>query len=159
MPSGGRFYKAAKPAVPDRLEASIFSRDIVPLRMLHSLKFLEIVFPPADLGYISLRSPAHQDWVETTSYVEDKLNLSRLTLRVYFHGFRSLSDATPHRRSVLTREEGMQTTISMYELIASPLSQLGNRLGRCFVHAAWPWAWTPEGVSTMRNNIHEVKGD
>lgn len=46
MPSEGRFYKAAKPAVLNRLEASIFLRDMVPLRMLHSLEIIEIIFPP-----------------------------------------------------------------------------------------------------------------
>lgn len=90
--------------------------------MLHSLRFLEIVFPPADPGYISLGSPAHQDRVGNISYVENKLNLPCLALRIYFHGFHPLSDVTSHRRRVVVRKEGMQTIVSMYELITTPLS-------------------------------------
>lgn len=68
MPSGGPFYAAAKPAVLDRLEASIFLRDVVPPIMLYSLKFLEIIFPPTIPGCIFLGSPAHQNWIEAIFY-------------------------------------------------------------------------------------------
>ncbi|OJJ85894.1 uncharacterized protein ASPGLDRAFT_1290912 [Aspergillus glaucus CBS 516.65] len=156
MPSGGPFYAAAKPAVLDRLEASIFLRDVLPPIMLYSLKFLEIIFPPTIPGCIFLGSPAHQNWIETISYVQGKLNLPRLTLRIYFPNLRSFQDKMLHRKSALTREEGMQSIVSMHESITSPLSQLGNRLSRCFVHAVWPLTWR---FSTMQSNMQEVERD
>lgn len=61
-----------------------------------------------------------------------------------------------HRKSELTREEGMQSIVSMHESITSPLSQLGNRLSRCFVHAVWSLTWR---FSTKQSNMQEVERD
>lgn len=112
MPSGGMYF-----------EASIFLRDVVPSSMLHPLKFLEVIIPPADTHYMSLGSSAYEDCDKTVSYLQETLSRPGwLTLRIYFQDFQCLDEASPYRRSVVSREQGLWTIVAMYERILFPLS-------------------------------------
>lgn len=48
--------------------------------------------------------------------------------------------------------------VSMYQRILTPLSQL-TKLGRFFIDAAWPWAWTRDGFNLVNNNPDLVEID
>lgn len=124
MPTEGVYFDIPE-ELPERLEASIFLRDVVPRNMLSCLWSLELVFPPIDLNYILLESPAYHDWVKTISYVHEQLSSHRgvLTcLRTYFSEFP-------------TKEENIQPILPVCERILSPLSRLGGNglISRCFV--------------------------
>lgn len=165
MPAGEKYFLPPTEP-PSRLEASIFLRDFMAPDMLRYLRFLELVFPSIegddDSRYISVNSPAHDDWIAAIDYARDKLNPPALTVRVYFQDFRSYSEAPPSQKSAsLTREKGMRTIVNVYELLVSPLAQLAgnNELGRCFIHAAWPWAWTPDALLNAGRNICKGSDD
>lgn len=124
MPTEGVYFDIPE-KLPERLEASIFLRDVVPRNMLSCLWSLELVFPPIDLNYILLGSPAYHGWVKTISYVHEQLSSHRgvLTcLRTYFSEFP-------------TKEENIQPILPVCERILSPLSRLGGNglISRCFV--------------------------
>lgn len=72
MSCGGVYFGSLK-STPRRVEASIFLRDVVFSRMLHLLKFLEAVLPPADPDYMSSETSAHKDWDKTVSYLQETL--------------------------------------------------------------------------------------
>lgn len=165
MPSAERYFLPPTEP-PSRLECSIFLRDFMAPDMLRHLRFLELVFPPVegnvDFQDISANSPVYEDWIAAIDYARGNLNLPALTVRVYFQDFRTYAETPPYRKSVsLTREKGLQTIVSVYELLVSPLSQLAgdNGLNRCFVHAAWPWAWTPDALLYAGQNICKGSGD
>ena len=127
--------------------------------MLHLLKFLEAVIPPADPDYMSSESSAYTDWDKAVAYLQETLCPGWLTSRIYFHDFRCLHEASPYRKSVISREQGIQTIIAMYERILVPLSRLQGLLNWCFVHAAWPWAWTPDGSQMMLDHFETTERD
>ena len=137
MPGGGVYYKAPK-STPHRFGASIFLTDVVPPRMLYLLKFLEVVIPPADPDYMFSELSAYKDWEATVSYLRETFYPEWLAFRIYFHDFRCLNEASPYRKSAISREQGIQTIIAIYERILLPLSRLQGLLNRCFIHAAWP---------------------
>lgn len=159
MPCGGVYFEAPE-STPCRFEASIFLRDVVPSRMLHLLKFLEVVIPPADPDYMSSESSAYEDWGKTVSYLQETLSHPGwLTLRIHFQDFRCLDEASPYRRSLISREHGLQTIIAMYERILFPLTRSQDLLNQCSVHAAWPWAWTPDGSQAMLHHMETTERD
>lgn len=158
MPFGGVYYEAPK-STPLQFEASVFLRDVVPSRLLHLLKFLEVVIPPADPDYMSSESSAYKDWDKTISYLQRTLYPGQLTLRIYFHDFRCLIEASPYRKSFISREQGFQTIIATYDRILLPLSRLQGLLNWCFIHAAWPWAWTPDGIQMMLHHSKTIRRD
>lgn len=141
----------------DHADASVFLQNTVPSDMLHYLRSLEFVFPPADSNYLSIESPVYKEWARTIEHVKEHLNQPALMIRVHFSDFMFPRWATKHGRSDLTREEGMEI-VSMYQRILTPLSQL-TKLGRFFIDAAWPWAWTRDGFNLINNNPDLVEID
>lgn len=148
----------AKPVL-ERFEASIFLQDIMPIHFLSRLKFLEIVFPPLDEDYISSRGLALHDWDNTIDNMKDKLDLPNLTLRVYFADFYTITYTTPLRRQ-LTRAEGIAKVVKAYMRMIRPFKVFKeNGLQNFFLHAAWPWSWTPEGINTRIRKNYIVEND
>lgn len=71
----------APTTVLDCFEASIFLAALSPMMLSH-LRFLEIVFPPTDYQYLRVRQPALKAWMHTIDYIQDKMNLPNITLRI-----------------------------------------------------------------------------
>lgn len=145
--------------VLERFEASIFLQDIMPIRFLSRLKFLEIVFPPLDEEYISPRGLALHDWDNTIDNIKDKLDPPNLTLRVYFADFYTITYTTPLHRQ-LTRAEGIAKVVKAYMRMIRPFKVFKeNGLQIFFLHAAWPWSWTLEGINTRIQKNYIVEND
>lgn len=119
----------------ERLEASNFLRDVIPSGIQHYLKFLEIVFPPADPDYVPSDSLVYNDWVQTMNYIKES-NLRLETLRVHFFDFTFPQFVTAYRKSDLTWGGGM-AIVSMYQRILEPVAHIHKSLRWCFIHAAW----------------------
>jgi hypothetical protein len=153
-PSNGTNIGAT--STPSRLETSNFLASVVPLKALGFIKFLEVVFPPFNDGYLRPYEPAYQDWLRTIYYVRDKLYLPTLTLRVYMADhYPNGAGVTPFRSNI-TKEQGM-TIFRMYARTLGPLSEL-NEMNRFFAHLAWPFAWNPGGRRRRRERpewVHE----
>ena len=50
---------------PQRLEASVFLTNVVPLASLRYLRSIELVFPPFEDDYLRATDPAYSDWLQT----------------------------------------------------------------------------------------------
>lgn len=140
-----------RPSEPDgpgypfpRFAASIFLRDVVPPSCLGHLHFLELVFPP----YMPENWPresdtAVQDWTATLDWARDRLNVSRLTVRLV------MADVNGYEtwpREFVGEGEG-EAIIAGYMFIVSSLTRLGP-LDKFYAQLVSPWRWNKR---TSRN--------
>lgn len=120
------------------LAASRFLRDVVPLRCLGYLRFLELVFPPYTPGsWPKQDDPVLRDWHDTVDWVRDKINAPALTLRVVakYHSDQGATDGT-----WLTSAEAKEI-MEAYFRILKPLGRLArdDGLARFGADLTWPW--------------------
>lgn len=133
----------------NRLAASEFLHDIVPVHCLPHLRFLELVFPPYIPGGWPQRGhPAIQDWGATVEWMRGKVNAPALTIRVVMADF---GDNEGFGREDLTDRQG-EMILDAYTLILEPLKPLVqiDALAGFYAHAAYPWRWAKNTVSLVR---------
>lgn len=117
--------------------ASIFLRDIVPTYCLGYLRFLELVLPP----YMPENWPqegdtALEDLTATLDWARDRLNVSRLTIRLV------MADVNGYEtwpRDFLIKGEG-EAIIAGYMCIVSSLARLGP-MDKFYAQLVSPWRW------------------
>lgn len=141
----------------ERLAASIFLGDLVPVYALANLRHITLFFP----AYIHEDWPredsaASADWKETIGCVAAKLNYSRLKIRLVMEDGSNYADNSYHRvkifsRANLTRAQG-EAILAGYSLILGPLAQIGRNHDLTFsASLTWPWAWTEETLDKVNN--------
>lgn len=91
-------------STPDRLETAVLLKDIVPPSHLPCLHFLELIFPRLSTSFLASDKPVYHDWIKTIECVNDKLNFSKLTLRVCFR--EDLPAESDEIHEILASEEG-----------------------------------------------------
>lgn len=128
VPLHGRYQLA--PSTPDRVEASLFLRDVVPAHAVHHLRSLEIVFPEFEGDYLAADSPGYQDWLSTISCLAEYANLPKLTLKV-----RMLDVFRIPYREGLDRQRTI--VLDMYRRVLAPLELLKG-LKDIFIHFTSP---------------------
>lgn len=139
-----------------RYPASIFLRDTVPDYCLRHLRFLEIVFPEFH-QYEPHLDPAFHDWEHTVEVLHDKLDLPRLTVRIYMDEWWYDGEEPPPFRVTMTGPQGWALQQAHQDMTA-PLKRWGDRgLHRFFAHFAWPWDNTTWGVRVLRA-VYEGRG-
>ncbi|KAL2195579.1 hypothetical protein P885DRAFT_39589 [Corynascus similis CBS 632.67] len=144
----------------NRLAASIFLRDVVPIHCLSHLRFLELVFPPyVPHGWPREDHPAIQDWIATIDWLRGQIHAPALTLRIVMADF----DGPIVGRAPIT-EAQICGIWSGYGTIAKPLAPLVREdgLGRFFMQVAHPERWTPEFRQHVEHEIvfeHERQGE
>lgn len=138
-------YRPVK-STPERLEVSIFLRDIMPPKALCFLKFLDVVFPPFYDDYLGNYEPAYQEWLQTIDRIGDLVNLPMLTLRVHMADISLFPEHAPEYRTQMTEEE-CQNIVNAYKRAIEPLSKLrGKGLNRFFTDLTLPWGRTAESI-------------
>lgn len=128
----------------ERLAVSQFLREVVPTPCLGHLRFLEVVFPPyPPSSWPQAGHPAIDDWWETVDWLQDKINLPGLTLRLV--GARRARVWAPDAYSAtITVCEG-DAIMRAHMAILRPLTQLAhNGLARFYANFICPWLWTEE---------------
>ncbi|KAL2145433.1 hypothetical protein VTI28DRAFT_7214 [Corynascus sepedonium] len=153
----------------DRLAASIFLRNIVPIHCLSHLRFLELVFPPyVPHGWPCEDYPAIQDWIATIDWLRGQIHAPALTLRVVMADFGSHVAMADYPSFIVGRmsmtEAQIRGILSGYRTIAKPLGPLAKEdgLGRFFMQVAHPERWTPEFRQRVEHEIifqHERQGE
>ncbi|KAK4244128.1 hypothetical protein C7999DRAFT_35516 [Corynascus novoguineensis] len=144
----------------DRLAASMFLRDVVPIHCLSHLRFLELVFPPyVPHGWPREDHPAIQDWIATIDWLRGQIHAPALTLRIVMADF-----AGPIVGRTSMTEAQIRGIWSGYRTIAEPLAPLAREdgLGRFFMQVAHPERWTPEFRQRVEYEIsfeHERQGE
>ncbi len=126
-----------------RLAASQFLRDVVPVHCLGHLRSLEFVFPPYnDQCWPQDGHPALLDWVGTINWAKTKLRIPGLTLRLTMAGVGNIPPRFPDDRGHLSQAQGDQV-LAGYDRILRPLACLGEGgLAHFYADFAWPWKWT-----------------
>ncbi|KAH6632779.1 hypothetical protein F5144DRAFT_575202 [Chaetomium tenue] len=135
-----------------RLAVSQFLREVIPTHCLAYLRFLEVVFPPyPPSGWPQAGHPAMDDWWATVDWLQDKVNLPGLTLRLV--GARA-NEVTPDAyTATITVSEG-DTIMKAHMALLPPLTHLGqNGLARFYANFIYPWLCTEE----LR--VHDYKKD
>ncbi|KAK4149424.1 hypothetical protein C8A00DRAFT_46960 [Chaetomidium leptoderma] len=126
--------------------ASQFLRHVVPQHCLGHLRFLELTFSPfTHLARPRDEHPALRDWDRTIDWLQDKLNLRVLTLRLVVAGNPDPGRG-PGGSYEMTRDQGKEV-LATYNRILLPLQLLGNTatgggLARFHAVLPWPWKWT-----------------
>lgn len=139
-----------------RYSASIFLQDTVPDGCLRYLRFLEIVFPDFD-QYEPRSDPAFHDWEHTIEVFKDKLDLPRLTVRIYTQEDRDPYTEHSTLRKTMTGAQGRALQQAYHNMVA-PLKIWGDRgLHRFFAHFAWPWYCTEWGVQVCWEMNHGLR--
>ncbi|EAQ87180.1 predicted protein [Chaetomium globosum CBS 148.51] len=132
----------------ERLAVSQFLREVIPTHCLAYLRFLEVVFPPyPPSGWPQAGHPAMDDWWATVDWLQDKVNLPALTLRLVGAG---ANEVTPDAyTATITVSEG-DTIMKAHMALLRPLTHLAhNGLARFYANFIYPWLWTEE--SQVRN--------
>ncbi|GAO16502.1 hypothetical protein UVI_02010910 [Ustilaginoidea virens] len=132
----------------DRLEASIFLRNVVPFQALSYLRFLEIVFPPFDYEFLPPNHTAYRDWIELLDFLSGVLSPSQLVLRVHFADY----DSTGYKRTyfrVNMTPAGSEAIARAYERTLMPLEKLRRSLKCLFIHLANPWSWASASIQDI----------
>ncbi|KAB8230880.1 uncharacterized protein BDW43DRAFT_313680 [Aspergillus alliaceus] len=142
MPPGGLF--PTEEGLNSKLPPAVFLTKIVPSHALPCLRFLEIYFSPLDVDGFSSESAMYRDWERVIRELGDNLNYQNLTVRLWFGDYVHGGQAIESNRAI-GDEEG-QEVLSKYFALVKPFINFRRRgLQRFFVHAAWPWNWTPTG--------------
>lgn len=131
---------------PERLEASVFLTDVVPFTSLRWLRSVELVFPPFEDDYLRATEPAYSDWLQTTDYFKNQLNLPMMDLHMHMADPETYGDRIVEGRTYrpkFTKEQSMKV-ILMYVRLLNTLAPLG-RFKRFTMHLALPWGWDQAG--------------
>ncbi|KAK4243145.1 hypothetical protein C7999DRAFT_44977 [Corynascus novoguineensis] len=130
----------------ERLAASHFLHDVVPVDCLAHLRFLELVFPPYwPQSWPVDGHPAIVDWHDTVTWLRGKIDAPALTIRVVFADY--LQDPAG-RRSGTTKDEGTQIVRGYMHIIHALKSLVEHDgLAALYVQAAFPWAWADNVLS------------
>ena len=129
---------------PAQLPISSFLRQAVPSDAFQFLRFPEIVFPPfgdqEPYAYCPPYSPQWNDLIRTLDTVKDKLDLPRLTMRVYFAPWVP-EDYTSFGPGTEDKIRGQSDAAKQCYLdIAAPFKRLEG-LQRFFAHLPDPVKW------------------
>ena len=133
----------------DRLFASEFLRDIIPVHCLGDLRFLELVFPPYEpYGWPGSERATVLDWRDMVDWIRGKVNAPALTLRVVMADLHGGSGV----RKYLTKDQGVQVIKEGYSTILQFLIPLAREdgLSGIYVQAAYPWRWTQATTSMLK---------
>lgn len=140
VPTGGVMRDAVS-ASPARLPAAVFLERGVPHDAFRFLRHLEIVFPAfgqeEPCAYCPLESAEWHDWNRTLESVKDKLDVSKLTLRVWFAWW---YPGIPRNYSLYRRhldEVQSEEIIKSYLATIKPLEKLRG-LRQFFAHLPNP---------------------
>ncbi|KAK4243825.1 hypothetical protein C7999DRAFT_17870, partial [Corynascus novoguineensis] len=127
----------------ERLAASQFLREIVPVHCLAYLRFLELVFPPyLPASWPQAKDPAMQDWWATVDWLQDKINAPGLTLRLV--GADVSCWTSDSYSETITVAEG-DAIMRAYGHLIRPLRKLAdNGLARFYADLPYPWRFTEE---------------
>ncbi len=133
-----------------RLAASLFLRDVVPVDCLGHLRFLELVFPPYnEQCWPGDGHPAVQDWADTLHWAKDQINVPSLTLRLTMAGSANIPPESPDERDRLTQAQGDEI-LAAYKRILRPLGYLGEGgVGGFYAQFVWPWKWSPRSIGSF----------
>lgn len=140
--SGVTWNCACEP--PERLPISIFLKGVIPADGYQFLRFLEVVFPPfgqeGPVDYCAPTSAAWRDWVRTLDYVKDKLDLPKLTVRVYFASWLPADgpeDIPPYRAYIDKNDAYVRAVKKSYLDVILPLKRFRGLKG-FFAHLPCP---------------------
>ena len=141
---------------PERLEASVFLRDVVPFTSLRWLRSVELVFPPFEDDYLRATEPAYSDWLQTIDYIKNQLNTLMMDLHMHMadpetHG-NFVIEARTYRtyRPKFTKEQSRKV-IDMYVRLLNTFSPL-LWFKRFTMHLALPWGWDQTGYHRPRRS-------
>ena len=149
----GRYYPY------DRLFASDFLRDIIPVHCLGDLRFLELVFPPYEPhGWPGSERATMLDWRDTVDWIRGKVNAPALTLSLVMADFHSESGSEV--RKSLTKDQGNQIIKGGYSPILEVLRPLAREdgLSGIYVQVAYPWRWTQARASKLKLHFDHGRG-
>ncbi|KAK3291148.1 uncharacterized protein B0H64DRAFT_409920 [Chaetomium fimeti] len=128
---------------PDqRFIVSEFLREVVPEPALAHIRYLELVFPPYPAQtWPRTDDPAMRDWRSLVEWLQNKMNLPRLTLKlVVVDG----SNGGPKAAPEITTEEG-DALMKAYKDLLQPIPRLAELgLAQFYAHFPYPWEGTPE---------------
>ncbi|KAK4097660.1 hypothetical protein N658DRAFT_569172 [Parathielavia hyrcaniae] len=138
----------------ERLFASEFLRDIIPVHCLADLRFLELVFPPyVPHGWPNSERAAISDWCDTVDWIRDKINAPALTLSLAMVDFHRHD--VPNLRRDLTRDHGNQI-IKGYSSILRCLRPLArdsdDGLAGIYIQPAYHFRWAPDAIRRMQRD-------
>ena len=121
-------------SVGQRFAVSEFLREVVPASALTHIRFLELVFPP----YPPSTWPgieAVRNWWDLVDWLQDKVNLQGLTLRIIVV---DSSNGAPQPPQITN--EGGKAVMTAYMDLLQPLQQLAKLgLAEFYAHFAYPW--------------------
>ncbi|KAK4132153.1 hypothetical protein BT67DRAFT_451231 [Trichocladium antarcticum] len=140
----------------DRLVASQFLRDMIPIHCLPYLRFLEFVFPPyVPHGWPCSELATIRDWRDTVGWVRDKVNAPALTIR-----FAMVDDrGPPYGREEMSKEQGARQIIRGYTSILEVFKPLVREdgLAAIYVEAAHPWRWNKDGFRNLDRDSYRLR--
>jgi len=140
----------------DRLGASLFFRELVPIHCLAYLRFVELVFPPYQHHiWPQEEHPAIKDWRATVDWLQDKINARGLTLRLI------MADPLPEDweavdRAFITIPQG-NAILAAYRAILRPLKLVAagdDGLAAFYASLTCPWQWT----ESVRDRLNQPGG-
>ena len=137
-----------------QLAASHFLREVVPLRSLAHLRFLELLFPPyLPPSWPETHHPAMQDWRATIAWLRGKINPLALTLRLVVVD--TGGGAPISYKRTITMAEG-DATLKAYMDLLEPLVPLAAEDGLAWFYAslASPWRWTEDRLARPRDGSY-----
>ncbi|KAF7593190.1 hypothetical protein BBP40_011820 [Aspergillus hancockii] len=144
MPPGGDLNDMDR-CTYTKLPAAEFLSEIMPSHALKYLRFLEIHFSPYDVDGICTENAAYKNWECVLRELGTSLNYVNLTVRIYFGDFLNELEGQAARGN---SEEDGEEIMSKYVSLLKPFIHFRQQgLRRFFVHAAWPWNWTPFGYA------------
>lgn len=125
----------------DQFAVSEFLGEVVPASALPHICFLELAFPPyPPQTWPQTEHAAMRGWWDLVERLQDKLNLSRLTLKIIVVGAQNGAPDPPR----ITTEEGGLLMKAYMDLLRPlpPLAKLG--LAPFYAHFPYPWEGGPE---------------
>ncbi|KAK3897028.1 hypothetical protein C8A05DRAFT_39422 [Staphylotrichum tortipilum] len=129
----------------ERFAASEFLRDVVPASALAHLRFLELVFPPyPSATWPGPEHPAARDWLSTVTWLQDRLNLPGITLRVVAMDDSNVSDVGFDQATV----EERAALLEVHTDLVRPLRGLAQPpgLARFYAHIRCPRVRSSEDI-------------
>ncbi len=143
-------------STPERLEASVWLKNIVPFISLRWLRSVELVFPPFEGDYLRATDPAYGDLLQTIEHVEKELCIRMIDLHIHMADPETDNGSVvgaPTYRPNLEKEQS-QKVIAMYVRTLKTLPPL-NRFRRFTMHLAVPWGWDETGYHRSKRS-HET---